>query len=158
MLSIIVLQIIPKLNSSVFLSHSVCGSVMSVQHCWVVWLWVFHKATVILRLSWEGSTSWLILVALGPIQFFWPVGNRPQFLMKWPLVVSFGSWPHGPLHIASYYLAACFLRVRKWEESASKKEVTVFHNLGMEVKSHHFSLIIRRKMRFSPHKGVNTSR
>lgn len=115
---------------------------------------VFHKATFSIRLNWEGSSSWLIHVALDTIQYFWPVGHRPQFFMNWLLVASFGSWLHWPLHRISCYLATCFFRVRKWEESARTKEVTIFHNLGVEVKLQHFSLFIRRKWWRSVHTKV----
>lgn len=64
------------------------------------------------------------------------------------------------MDLSMEYLTTWQLVSSEWgsEKRVLARRKSVFRNLDMEVKSHHFSLFIRKKMRFSPHKGVNTNR
>lgn len=64
------------------------------------------------------------------------------------------------MDLSMEYLTTWQLVSSEWgsEKRVLARRKSVFRNLDMEVKSHHFSLFIKKKMRFSPHKGVNTNR
>lgn len=65
----------------------------------MLWLGATHKATVNLRLNWDGSISKFTLVVAGRIHFFtWVLNWGPQFRRVYWLRASLDCLPKGHLH------------------------------------------------------------